>query len=67
MLLYSLLALSRLCCMTALDSTVDPSGSVAIWCCFSVDANASTSCLQQQQQQQRRRRQQADQRTAAKP
>jgi hypothetical protein len=50
MLLYSLLALSRLCCMTALDSTVEPSGSVAIWCCFRLAANASTSSLQQQQQ-----------------
>jgi hypothetical protein len=33
-----------------LDSTVDPSGSVAIWCCFRVAANASTSSLQMQQQ-----------------
>jgi hypothetical protein len=30
MLLYSLLALSKLCCITALDSTVEPSGSSAI-------------------------------------
>jgi hypothetical protein len=58
MLLYSLLALSRLCCITALDSTVEPSGSVAIWCCFRVAANASTSSLQQQQQQQQQSEQQ---------
>lgn len=46
MLLYSLLALSRLCCMTALASTVVPSGSSAIWCGLRVDLNASTSLLQ---------------------
>jgi len=45
MLLYSLLALSRLCCMTALASTVVPSGSLAIWCGCRLDANVSTSCL----------------------
>lgn len=52
MLLYSLLALSKLCCMTALASTVVPSGSSAIWCCRSVDLKASTSLLHEREARQ---------------
>jgi hypothetical protein len=45
MLLYSLLAASRLCCVTARSSTVVWSGSSARWWGLSVRLNASTSSL----------------------